>query len=186
MVSNDTMDNDSDWQQREDVSSKQVEDTEGDAISEDSLDVGSLQLQRKTSKGKHPKYIGEEDIISDDQMESHFQKRQKRIPESRQGKYLTGKDIISDDQLELKMKKQQRRNPKSRQAKYLNEEDIASDDQLEGHYRRYHSHRSFVGLSLSRFEDPPICTPLAFFLVILFFVKLRKLTNFVTILVFFP
>ncbi|KAG5049946.1 hypothetical protein JHK85_011049 [Glycine max] len=136
-VSNDTVDCDSDWQQREELSSKKVEDTERDAISEDSLDVGSLQLLRKNSRAKHAKNISQEDIISDDQMESPLQKRQRRIPKSRQGKYLTGKDIISDDQLEHKKKKQQRKNPKSRQAKYLNEEDIASDDQLEGHYRRY-------------------------------------------------
>nr|KYP46608.1 Jumonji/ARID domain-containing protein 2 [Cajanus cajan] len=141
VVSNDSVDCDSDWQQRAELSSKQVEDTERDDISEDSLDVVSLQLQRKTSKGKHAKYISEEDIISDDQMESHFQKRQRRIPKSRQGRYITGKDITSDDQLELKVQKQQRRNPKSRQAKYLNGEDIASDDQLEGHFLKNQASR---------------------------------------------
>ncbi|XP_027904450.1 lysine-specific demethylase REF6-like [Vigna unguiculata] len=137
VVSDDTGDCDSDWQQREEHSSKEDEDMEGDAISEDSLDVGSLQLQRKISEGKYAKCISEEDIISDDQMESCFQKRQRRTPKSRQAKYLTGKSIISDNQLDLKMQKQQRQNPKSRQTKYLNEEDIPSDDQLEGHYRRY-------------------------------------------------
>ncbi|XP_027339020.1 lysine-specific demethylase JMJ705-like isoform X2 [Abrus precatorius] len=138
VVSNDTVNYDSDWQQMGELSRKQVEDTDRDAISEDSLGVGSLQLRRKTSKGKHAKNIGQEDIISDDQMENLSQKGKRKIPKSRHDKYLAGKDVmISDDQLELKMQKQQQRNPKSRQAKYLAEEDIVSDDQLEGYYRKY-------------------------------------------------
>ncbi|XP_061366546.1 lysine-specific demethylase JMJ705-like [Gastrolobium bilobum] len=133
VVSDDTMDYDSDWPHRREMGNKQ------EASSEDSLDVGSPQLHRKTPKSKYDQYIAEEDVISDDQTEVYFQKQQRRISKSRQRKYLSEKDsvISDDDQLEHHMQKQQRRNPKSRQDKYLTGENIISDDQLEGHYHKY-------------------------------------------------
>ncbi|KAI4336265.1 hypothetical protein L6164_014811 [Bauhinia variegata] len=131
MVSDDEMEYDSDWQQRGTFSSKLVNDA--DAFSEDSLDGGSLQLHRRTSKGKQVKYLAEEeDVISDDQMEDHLPKQHRRIPKRRQAKYLTEEDIMaSDDQLEYHRQRQQQRIPKSRQAKYAAGEDITSDDQLD-------------------------------------------------------
>ncbi|KAJ1413253.1 Zinc finger C2H2-type [Sesbania bispinosa] len=132
VVSDDTMDYDFDWAQRGELSDKQ------DVISEDSLGVGSLQLQRKTPKSKYDQYIAEEDVISNDETEVYFQKQKGRISKSRHHKFLSEKEtVISDDQLEHHMQKQQRRHPKSRQDKYLSGEDIISDDQLEGHCRKY-------------------------------------------------
>ncbi|KAJ1391929.1 Zinc finger C2H2-type [Sesbania bispinosa] len=132
VVSDDTMDYDSDWAQRGELSDKQ------DVFSEDSLDVGSLQLQRKTPKSKYDQYIAEEDVISNDETEVYFQKQKGRISKSRNHKFLSEKEtVISDDQLEHHMQKQQQRHPKSRQDKYLAGENIISDDQLEGHCRKY-------------------------------------------------
>ncbi|XP_027339022.1 lysine-specific demethylase JMJ705-like isoform X2 [Abrus precatorius] len=136
VVSNDTVDYDSDWQQREELCGKQVEDTEREAISEDSMGVGSLQLHRKASKGKHAKYISADIMISDDQLEPKMQKQQRRNPKSRQAKYLAEEEIVSDDQLEGYYRKYQRRAPKGRQAKCLAGEDEMSDDQSEDNFQR--------------------------------------------------
>lgn len=137
VVSDDAEDYDSDCHQMEELRSNQDEGTERDSVSEDSLDVGSLPLHRKTSRSKHADYIGE-DAISDDQMESGCQKQKKRIAKSWQGKYLAEKDsVISDDQLELNKLKQQRGNPKSRKARNLANEDAVSDDQTNVYRRKY-------------------------------------------------
>lgn len=135
VFSDDTTGYDSDWQLRGEHSSKQIQDSERDQISEDSMSGDSPRLHKKIRKSNQAKY--EEDVISDDQMEDHFQKQQRRIPKSRQDEYLSGEDMVSDDQLEQHTQKQQRRVPKSRQAQYLAGEDITSDDQLEDHTQKY-------------------------------------------------
>ncbi|XP_019463749.1 PREDICTED: lysine-specific demethylase REF6 isoform X1 [Lupinus angustifolius] len=132
VVSDDTVGDDFDCSPREELSSKQ------EAISEDSLGVGSLQLHRKTSKSKHGKYIDEDVISDDDRMEVCFQKQQRRKPKTKQRKCLAENiTMASDDQLEHHMRKQQQKNPKSKQDKYLAGEDIISDDQLELHSHKY-------------------------------------------------
>ncbi|QCD96761.1 hypothetical protein DEO72_LG6g1470 [Vigna unguiculata] len=68
VFSDDTMGYGSDWLWRRELSNEQ------DAISDDSLSVGSLQLRGKTPKGKYRKYITEEYMISDDQREVYFWK----------------------------------------------------------------------------------------------------------------
>ncbi|OIW18301.1 hypothetical protein TanjilG_31441 [Lupinus angustifolius] len=133
VVSDDAVSEDSDCSPRGELSSEQ------DAISDDSLAVGSLKLHRKTPKSKYGKYIAEEDEISDDdQVEVCFQKEQRRIPKSKQHKCLSEKDtMISDDQLAHRVRKQQQKNPKSKIDKYHAGEDIISDDQLEVPSRKY-------------------------------------------------
>jgi hypothetical protein len=136
-VSGDAVDYDSDCHQMGEPGSKHIEYTERDSISEDSLDVGSLQ-HRKTSRNKHANFTSEEDAISDGQMENGCQMQQKRIPKSRQGKSLGENDsVISDDQLEPNMQKQRRTNSRSREAKYRAEEDIVSDNQMNVYCRKY-------------------------------------------------
>ncbi|XP_058787753.1 lysine-specific demethylase REF6-like isoform X1 [Vicia villosa] len=137
VVSDDAVDYDSDCHQMGELRSSQVEDTERDSISEDSLDVGSLQLQIETSRSKHANFISEDDAISDDQMENGCQKQRKRIPKSRKGNSLAEKDsVTSDDQLELNIQKQRRGNSRSRKLKYLHEDDI-SDNQTNIYCRKY-------------------------------------------------
>ncbi|KAK7330582.1 hypothetical protein VNO77_24778 [Canavalia gladiata] len=127
VVSDDTTDYDSDQSHGGELSDKL------DAISEDSLDPASLQLQRKIPKSKYDQYIAE-DVISDDQKEVYFRKQKGKISQNRKHRYLSAKDTaISDDQ----MQKQRRRNAKNKQDKYLAGKDIISDDQLEGHSRKY-------------------------------------------------
>ena len=158
VFSDDTMDYGSDWLSRGELSNEQ------DAISDDSLGTGSLQLRRKTPKGKYDKYISEEDMISDDQREvcfwkqrgkiskgrkrslsaknkdnleqHHRQKQQQRNLRSRQDKHLAVENTISDDQMEGRIFKYQRRIPKNRQAKFIDEEDVMSDDQLKDHIQK--------------------------------------------------
>ncbi|CAJ1943713.1 unnamed protein product [Sphenostylis stenocarpa] len=157
VFSDDTMDYGSDWSRREDLGNEQ------DAISDDSLGVGSLQMRRMTHKGKYEEFIAEEDVICDDQREVGFwnqkgkiskgrqrsvsakninqlehekQKQQQRNPRSRQDKHLAAENIISDDQLEGNFCKFQRRIPKNRQAMCINEEDVMSDDRLKDLFQK--------------------------------------------------
>ncbi|RYR67615.1 hypothetical protein Ahy_A03g014007 [Arachis hypogaea] len=141
VVSDDTMVYDSDCHQRFEHSSMQVEDIE-DAVSEDSLDDGSLQLHRKNSKSKHARYIRKgrciaekEEMMSDDQLEPHKKNKQQRNPKSRQAKYLAREDAISHGQLEGHCRKY-RKTPKGRLAKYVAGEDVSSDEQLENYSRK--------------------------------------------------
>ncbi|XP_058763337.1 lysine-specific demethylase REF6 [Vicia villosa] len=131
MVSDDTMDYDSDWPHKEELSDTQ------NAISEDSLGVGSLQRYRKTPKSKYDQSTVE-DVISDDQTEVYIQKQKRRVSKSRQPKYLMEEDAVrSDDQLGHCMLKQQKRSPKSWQDNYPVEEDTISDDEPECRSRKY-------------------------------------------------
>nr|XP_007155510.1 hypothetical protein PHAVU_003G207700g [Phaseolus vulgaris]ESW27504.1 hypothetical protein PHAVU_003G207700g [Phaseolus vulgaris] len=129
VFSDDTMDYGSDRLHRGELSNGQ------DAISDNSLGTCSLQLRRKTPKGKYDKYIIEEDMISDDQSEVCFWKQRGNISKGRQ-RSLSAKN---KDNREHHRQKQQQRNLRSRQDKHLafiGEEDVMSDDQLKDHFQK--------------------------------------------------
>ncbi|XP_014508868.1 lysine-specific demethylase REF6-like [Vigna radiata var. radiata] len=180
VFSDDTMDYGSDWLRRGELSNEQ------DAISDDSLSAGSLELHGKIPKGNYDKYITEEDVISDDQREvclwkqrgkiskgrqrslsaksgdglkHHRQKQQQRNLRSRQDKHFAVENITSDDQMEGRSFKCQRRIPKNKQVKFIEVEDVMSDDQLKGDFQK--PQRSTRRSRQNKYNDKDVMNDLA-------------------------
>lgn len=98
-----------------------------EAVSDDSLDNYSHELQRRTSKSKEAFFDEREDAVSDDSLMDDSHQQHRRIHRGKQSKCFDKEDAVSDSSLGHNFHQHNRRIVKSKIGR-----EAFSDDSLEG------------------------------------------------------
>ncbi|WRX17426.1 JmjC domain - like 5 [Theobroma cacao] len=114
------------------ASSKKVKciETEG-AVSDDSLDGGSLRQQQIFFRGKQPRLIQKEEAISYDLLEDDSLLQQRNLSRKKLAKFIEREGAESEDAEEEFTHQQHWRNLRGKQGKYIEEDDAVSGDSLD-------------------------------------------------------
>ncbi|KAE8688953.1 Lysine-specific demethylase REF6 [Hibiscus syriacus] len=106
------------------------------AVSDDSLDGGSLRQQRVVFRGKKPRLVKKREAISCDLLEDNSLLRQWNLSRKRGVKFVGRDDAESEDVEEDSTHLQQQSNFRGKHGKFIEEDEVSGDSLVESSLKR--------------------------------------------------